>query len=340
MPKKTVVVAMSGGVDSSTSAYKLLRDGYNVIGATLSMGRGTADQKAIEDAKRIADFLGIEHRVLDVADNFKNEVLQYFTDSYLRGETPNPCVKCNKFIKFKYLIDFMKEIKADYIATGHYAKITYENNKFKLQKPVNLDKDQSYFLSWLPYEYLQYIIFPLENMKSKDDVRALAKQVGLTVADKPDSQDICFISGDYKDFLKTRNIKEKAGTIKHLNGEILGKHNGISNYTIGQRKGLGISYKKPIYVVGFDVVNNIVYVGDNDDLFSNTLYLKDFNMLDDIDENREYTFKLRSTHRGDRGKINLKNLKITLNSNTRAITSGQLCCIYDNEQVMGSGWIV
>ena len=136
MPKKTVVVAMSGGVDSSTSAYKLLRDGYNVIGATLSMGRGTADQKAIEDAKRIADFLGIEHRVLDVADNFKNEVLQYFTDSYLRGETPNPCVKCNKFIKFKYLIDFMKKVNADYIATGNYAKITYENNKFKIQKKL------------------------------------------------------------------------------------------------------------------------------------------------------------------------------------------------------------
>lgn len=337
--KETIIVAMSGGVDSSVSAYKLLKAGYNVIGVTLSMGR-KCDVQAIKDAKLVAEKIGIEHYGLDVSKEFSNSVLDYFASSYMIGETPSPCVKCNKFIKFKFIIDFMKEKHADYIATGHYAKIIDDNGKYKLFKAENKHKDQSYFLAQLPYEYLQYIKFPLELIEDKEETRKIAEKIGLHNARKTDSQDICFVETNYKDFLKEyANITEKSGLIKHVNGTILGRHNGISNYTIGQRRGLGIAYKNPIYVVKFDLENNIVYVGDDEDLFGSEVYLKDFNQLDDIDENKNYTFKLRSTHIGQDGKIDLKNMVVKLNEPSRAITRGQLCCIYDGEQVVGSGWI-
>ena len=328
---------MSGGVDSSTTAFKLLKEGYEVAGITLSMGCNDV-KDAIETAKK----LGIKHYVLDVKNNFDNNVINYFINSYKLGETPNPCVMCNRYVKFEEVISFMKNNNFDYIATGHYANIYYDNNIYTLNKAKDLSKDQSYFLSMLKYDFLQYIKFPLGQEISKNNVRKEAESFDVNISKKKDSQDICFIEKDYKDFLKDK-VEFKSGIIQHLNGEVLGKHSGIINYTIGQRRGLGISYKKPIFVVRFDVINNIVYVSDNEeDLFNDKVYIKDVNILSNIEENKEYFIKLRSTHNGDIGKIKLldnNKAEIILNNKTRAITKWQLACIYDNDKVVCVGWI-
>ena len=335
---KRVLVAMSGGVDSSTTAFKLLKEGYEVAGITLSMGCNDV-KEAIETAKK----LDIKHYVLDVKNNFDNNVINYFINSYKLGETPNPCVMCNRYVKFEEVINFMKDNNFDYIATGHYANIYCDNNIYTLNKAKDLSKDQSYFLSMLKYDFLQYIKFPLGQEISKNNVRKEAESFDINISKKKDSQDICFIDKDYKDFLKDK-VEFKTGIIQHLNGEVLGKHNGIINYTIGQRRGLGISYKKPIFVVRFDVTSNIVYVSDNEeDLFNDKVYIKDVNILSNIEENKEYFIKLRSTHSGDIGKIKLldnSKAEIILNNKTRAITKGQLACVYDNDKVICGGWIL
>lgn len=335
---KRVLVAMSGGVDSSTTAFKLLKEGYEVAGITLSMGCND-----VKDAIEVAKKLDIKHYVLDVKNNFDNNVINYFINSYKLGETPNPCIMCNRYVKFEEVISFMKNNNFDYIATGHYANIYYDNNIYTLNKAKDLGKDQSYFLSMLKYDFLQYIKFPLGQEISKNNVRKEAESFDVNISKKKDSQDICFIEKDYKDFLKDK-VEFKSGIIQHLNGEVLGKHNGIINYTIGQRRGLGISYKKPIFVVRFDVVNSIVYVSDNEeDLFNDKVYIKDVNILSNVEENKEYFIKLRSTHNGDIGKIKLldnSKAEIILNNKTRAITKGQLACIYDNDKVVCAGWIV
>ena len=336
-----VLVAMSGGVDSSTTAFKLLQSGYEVSGITLDMGR-KCDNTTIQEATAIAKKLGIKHHVLDVQDKFNSDVINYFINSYKSGETPNPCVVCNRFIKFEKIIEFMLKNNFDFMATGHYAKIIYNNGIYSLHKANCLDKDQSYFLSMLKYDFLQYIKFPLGDEASKDLVREEAKNFDIKLSQKKDSQDICFIETNYKDFLKDK-IEVKEGLIKHINGEILGKHNGFINYTVGQRKGLGISYKKPIFVVRFDTINNVVYVSDDEnDLYNDKLYVKNINILSPVDENKNYMIKLRSTHVGNYGKIKLlenNRAEVILNDKSRAITSGQLACIYDNDKVVCAGWI-
>jgi tRNA-specific 2-thiouridylase len=337
--KKTIVMAMSGGVDSSVSAYKMLQDGYNVIGVTLDMKR-KGDQEAVDDAKIVANKLKIEHVVLNTANDYREKVLEYFKNSYINGETPNPCVMCNRFVKFKFLVEYMKNRGADFIATGHYAKIVNEDGVFKLFRAKNLKKDQSYFLSYINKNFFQYIKFPLGDVATKDEVRKIAAEIGLHNALKHDSQDICFIDTDYKDFLKNNGVKFQGGLIRHINGEILGEHGGIINYTPGQRKGLGIAYKKPIYVVKIDAKTNTVYVGDDSDLLSKTFKIRDFNLLGDIGSRAEYIFKLRSTHIGQSGFIDLDRMVVTLNESSRAITKGQLCSIYNGDQVVGGGWIM
>lgn len=343
---KTVIVAMSGGVDSSITAYKLLEEGYNVIGTTLSMGI-KCDKNAIEDAKKVAEKLKIKHFTIDVKNSFEKNVINYFTNSYLNGETPNPCAVCNRFIKFKEIIDFMKEINANFIATGHYANIIKNGDIYELHKATDKTKDQSYFLSTLDYDFLQYIKFPLHSIQ-KTEVKKLAQLVGLHVAKKAESQDACFVETNYKNFIQKncKNYTNKEGLIKHVNGEILGKYDGIINFTIGQRKGLNISYKNPIYVVKIDTKENIVYVGNNEDLFSDKLTIKNVNILNNklYEKNKTFTFKLRSTHIGQNGIIsynqNNNTAEIILNEQTRAITKGQLCTIYDNSLVIASGWII
>lgn len=342
---KKVIVAMSGGVDSSVTAYKMMEEGYDVTGITLSMGRN-CDEVAINDAKKVAKKLGIKHEVLDVSKDFDKNVINYFVNSYLLGETPNPCAKCNKFVKFKSIIDFAKENNYDIITTGHYAKIIKNNSVFELHKGNDLKKDQSYFLAMIDYDFLKYVQFPLHDIRDKTDTRELAKKIGLHVAEKKDSQDICFINdNNYKKFLANeKNILIQKGLIKHVNGQVLGEHNGIINYTIGQRKGLNISYNVPLYVIELDGKNNIVYVGSDNDLYKNTLTIKDINILNSLMYNSdiEFIFKLRSTHLGQKGKIKLlenDRAEITLNENSRAITKGQLCVAYLNDMVVGGGWI-
>lgn len=344
MSKGKVLVAMSGGVDSSSVASKMLDEGFEVEGATMSFGN-FCSSLAVEDAKRVCDQLGIKHNVLDLKDVFEKKVIKYFANEYIKGNTPNPCVKCNREIKFFELLEFRKKIGADFLATGHYAKISNHNGVYWLEKGADKKKDQSYFLGQLKYEYLQYIKFPLENIE-KTEVRKYAKKLGLVVADKAESQDICFTKGkDYKEIIKNY-YTSKGGDIIHLNGKKLGEHSGIVNYTRGQRKGLGIGWTEPLFVVDFDVEKNIVYVGSEADLFKTDVEIETVNILDlDLEFEKEYEFdvKLRSTNNPDRAKVILHkngtgNVKLLKSS--RNVSRGQLCGIYNGSRVVASGFIV
>ena len=268
---KKVAVAMSGGVDSSLTAAILLERGFEVFGVTMLLNDVSTE---FQDAKNVADKLGIFHFTADFREIFKREVENYFVAEYMRGRTPNPCVRCNKQIKFGALFDFAKSHGADYLATGHYARIIFEDGRFKLKKGVDLKKDQSYVLYNLTAEMLQKIILPLGDM-SKVETRRLADEMNLPVAHKPDSQEICFVpNDDYKKFISSRAVDAdalKPGEIVDTSGKVLGSHNGVANYTIGQRKGLGIAAETPLYVVKLDVDNRRVIVGKNDEIFSSEL---------------------------------------------------------------------
>lgn len=339
-----IVVAMSGGVDSSAVAKKMIDENYDVIGATLSFGKFCGTQTCI-DAKKIADELGIELHIIECEKEFEENVVKYFASEYVLGNTPNPCVKCNRYIKFALLLEFAKRQNANYLATGHYAKIIEENGIFKLAKAKDLSKDQSYFLSQLKYEYLQCIKFPLGDMIKKHEVRKYANDKNLSVAKKSESQDICFTANkNYKDIVK-QYYSTKSGDIIHVSGKFLGQHNGIINYTRGQRKGLGISYTEPLFVVDIDAENNVVYVGNEKDLMTSEFNIFDTNILyKNIEFGKEYNFDVKVRY-----SQNLEKAKVIFNKNgvtdvkllnpSRNVAKGQLCCIYDGEFVVGSGFI-
>lgn len=344
--KYKIVVAMSGGVDSSTVAAMLLQKGHEVIGVTLDF-KIPCSKVAIRDAQKIAKKLNIEHHVIDCEKSFKKDVVHYFAETYVKGQTPNPCARCNRLVKFAELIKFMHVVKADCIATGHYAKIVKSKGIYKLYKGSDKIKDQSYFLGFLKYDYLQYIKFPLEGM-NKSEVRKFAKKLRLHVAEKSDSQDVCFVDKDYKEVIEKYYPKSfKEGDIVHVNGKKLGEHNGIINYTIGQRRGLNIGYTEPLYVVRIDSEKNVVYVGSESDLYSDKIKLKNLNLLDlafESDVEYKLTVRLRSTHEGEKAKVvfkkDKKTAKVELMKLSRAITKGQLCVFYDRAKVIGSGWII
>lgn len=344
MNRQKILVAMSGGVDSSSVAAKLLEEGYDVEGATLDLGK-FCSELAVIDAKKVADQLGIKHHIIKCSDNFENEVIKYFVNEYINGRTPNPCVKCNRKIKFYEMLKLREEIGADYIATGHYAKITNHDGEYWLEKGKDLKKDQSYFLGQLKYEYLQYIKFPLENIE-KTEVRKYANKLGLIVANKAESQDICFTKGkDYKLIIENY-YKSKPGEILHINGKKLGNHNGIINYTRGQRKGLGIGYTEPLFVIDINAEKNIVYVGEEKYLFNDIVNIINVNFLNkNLELNKEYEFdiKLRSTNSPDKAVVIFKdenNAIVKLLKPSRNISKGQLCCMYDNNRVVASGFII
>ena len=353
----TVVVAMSGGVDSSTVAGIMKKEGYKVIGITLKLyddGKEVAASKQccsgqdIMDAKRVAHKLNIEHKILYYQDKFKQGVIDNFVDSYLNGETPIPCVQCNQTVKFKDLFEVSKELNADALVTGHYVKSITSNNTTNMYRAIDENRDQSYFLFNTTREQLDYLRFPLGGML-KNKTREIAKDLDLNVADKPDSQDICFVpNGDYASVIrKFRPDSFQKGNIKNLEGNVIGVHDGIINFTIGQRKGIKVSDKEPLYVLKINSENNEIIVGPKEKLGKKTITLKDLNLLTDKTELEKNIFvKVRSTGSLLEAKIDLMDnntAHVSLINPEDGISPGQACVFYNKDQyghkVLGGGWI-
>ena len=356
-PKETtVVVAMSGGVDSSTVAGMMKRDGYKVIGITLKLyddTQETAKSKQccagqdIMDAKRVADKLDINHKILYYQSKFKQGVVDNFVESYLAGETPIPCVQCNQTVKFKDLFEESKNLKADALITGHYVKSVTQNNETNMYRAIDENRDQSYFLFNTSREQLNYLRFPLGSMM-KNETRKIAKKLDLNVAEKPDSQDICFVpNGDYVSVIqKLRPEAFKKGNIKNIDGKVIGVHDGIVNFTIGQRKGIKIAEKDPLYVIEINSDNNEIIVGPKEKLIKRKIELRDVNILSNIDEfNDEIFVKIRSTGKLIKSKITITDTKgnVELLEDEYGISPGQACVFYrkDNngDKLLGGGWI-
>ena len=331
---------MSGGVDSSAAAYLLKSQGYDVIGITMHLIDNQKSIDSINDAKRVCEELGIKHVVLDLRDKFKSIVIKNFIDSYKNGVTPNPCCVCNKYFKFGLFYGEALKLGCDYISTGHYAKII----DGKLYRTDVLEKDQSYFLWGINKDVLNKVILPLQDYNDKEMVRELALKAGISVSNKKDSQEICFIpNDDYKAFLDSNlEILPKRGDICLKDGTVLGKHNGLIYYTVGQRKGLNISYKEPLYVIKLDVENNRLIVGSNDDLFGCSLVAKEVNLLVDSLPDELYA-KVRS--RGQLKKcvvtfLDDNKMQVKLLENERAITLGQSVVLYDKDNCCLGGGII
>lgn len=358
--KKRVLLGMSGGVDSSVSAIILKEQGYEVIGATMKLWEdknnpevesGCCSFSAVNDAKRVCDQLGIPHYTLNCEDEFKTHVIDNFINCYKNAGTPNPCVECNKYLKFGAFYRKALELECDYIATGHYAKTESSDkyNQYVLKMSDEKEKDQSYFLYGIPKEVLPKMLFPLKNMSSKEDVRKIARENNLQVADKKDSQEICFIpDNDYGKFLEQNleKLPPKGDIVLEGSNEILGKHKGLIYYTIGQRKGLGIAYKEPLYVIKLDAKNNKVIVGTEKQLYNNTLKANNVNILLNIDLNKPINVKAKIRYRSKPAEaiLELDEKGIaTLNFKEpqRAITIGQSVVFYiDEDIVLGGGTIL
>lgn len=356
-----VIVAMSGGVDSSVTASLLHEEGYDVVGVTLQLydhGEAIAKKGAccagqdIKDARQVAEACGFPHYVLDYESNFREQVIEDFADSYLRGETPIPCVRCNQTVKFKDLLKVAKDLGGDCLATGHYIqRLVNEKGQAELHRAVDAIKDQSYFLFATTQEQLNFLRFPLGGW-SKDKTRAEAERLGLINAAKPDSQDICFVpQGDYTSVVKKiRPEAEKKGPIKHIDGRIIGEHTGIINYTIGQRRGIGIGggvsdNNEPLYVVRIDASNNAVIVGPKEALARDIVKISDTNWLLDTSSTDpiDVTVKLRSVSNPKPAKLVItgdNEAMIYLDEPQYGISPGQAAVCYQENRTVGGGWII
>jgi tRNA-specific 2-thiouridylase len=356
-PKKTkVVVAMSGGVDSSVVAGLMKEEGYDVTGITLKLYDDSKTSKEsrqccagqdILDAKRVAEHLSINHKILFYQKKFKEEVIDSFIDSYVAGETPIPCVQCNQTVKFRDLFKYAKELNADALITGHYVTRLQNKGKASMYRAKDSNRDQSYFLFSTTQEQLDYLRFPLGEIK-KEETRNIANKLSLNVAEKPDSQDICFVpNGDYSSVIKKfRPESFKKGDITDLSGKKLGEHEGIINYTIGQRKGIKISGTEPLYVVNIDADNNKIIVGSKESLIIKNIELKDLNILGTKKEFSNYiSIKVRSTGKLLKAKVNIKNNSASVNivDGEAGIAPGQACVFYFKDEIgdklLGGGWI-
>ncbi|MFA9409000.1 MAG: tRNA 2-thiouridine(34) synthase MnmA [Candidatus Dadabacteria bacterium] len=356
MGKKRIVVAMSGGVDSTTVAAILKQEGHEVIGITMQLldykdaEGGCCSLDHVIDARRVAQELDIPHYVVNFIDSFKELVLKDYVAKYESGKTPIPCVLCNQYVKFDLLLKRAMELGADYLATGHYAKITNGDGTYSLNKADDENKDQTYFLYTLKQKELSKLLFPLGSLK-KDEVRELARSLNIKLAEKPDSTGVCFVPSDnYRDYLISQSaFTEKEGDIVNVEGEVLGKHRGIYSFTIGQRRGLGIATGKPMYVVGIEPKENRVIVGEEDKIYSNKLLAENISWVqtnNQIELNSEEPFevraKIRNRHREDDAIVTMKSdtqAEIEFINPQRAITPGQAVVFYQDKKVLGGGWI-
>ena len=355
--KKTkVVVAMSGGVDSSVVAGLMKEEGYDVTGITLKLyddakqskeGRQCCAGQDILDAKRVSEQLNINHEILYYQKKFKQEVIDNFIESYSLGETPIPCVQCNQTVKFRDLFKYSKDLKADALITGHYIKRIQTNGKSSMYRAKDFSRDQSYFLFSTTQDQLDYLRFPLGDIE-KMETRKIAKKLNLNVAEKPDSQDICFVpNGDYSSVIKKfRPESFNSGKIIDIKGKVIGQHDGIINYTIGQRRGIKIADKDPLYVIKIDNNNNTIVVGPKEALKINKITLRELNILGSKNElEKEIKIKVRSTGKLLRAKVKINSNKAEVNilDGESGISPGQACVFYLNneagDKVLGGGWI-
>jgi tRNA-uridine 2-sulfurtransferase len=358
MGKKKVVIGMSGGVDSSVAAYLLQKEGYEVIGVTMQIWQdeatyiqeengGCCGLSAVEDARRVADKLGIPYYVMNFKNEFKENVIDYFLAEYQQGRTPNPCIACNRYVKWESLLKRSLDIGADFIATGHYARVEkLENGRYTLKKSATSAKDQTYALYNLTQYQLAHTLMPV-GAYTKDQIRQIAEDISLRIANKPDSQEICFIpNNDYAKFIE-ENSKTvvREGNFVNTKGEVIGKHKGITHYTIGQRKGLNLSMGKPVFVLEIRPECNEVVIGNNDEVFFHKLYANNLNFMsiEELGEEMEVDAKIRYSHIGAKARVKMVDkdvIECIFEEPQRAITPGQAVVFYDGDYVVGGGTIM
>lgn len=356
--KKKVVVGMSGGVDSSVAAYLLKEQGYDVIGVTMQIWQdeetaaveengGCCGLSAVDDARRVAAQLDIPYYVMNFKNDFKKNVIDYFVDEYKNGRTPNPCIACNRYVKWESLLQRSLMIGADYIATGHYARVEkIDNGRYAIRNSVTAKKDQTYALYNLTQEQLSKTLMPVGDY-TKDEIRTIAEKIGIQVAHKPDSMEICFVPDqDYAGYIEreTGHVSKK-GNFVDLDGNVLGEHKGIIHYTVGQRKGLGLALGYPVFVVAIRPETNEVVVGRNEDVMAGKLYANRLNFMsiENPQDGMRVKAKIRYNHEGAWCTIRLKDkdlLECVFDEPQRAITPGQAVVLYDGEYVAGGGTII
>ncbi len=337
----SVVVLMSGGVDSSVSALLLKEQGYRVLGVTYKLSRGCGNNLDLIYAYKVANSLGIEHKVIDLSAEFEKEIIQYFLDEYKEGRTPNPCAFCNAKIKIKYGVELAKAIGYDLVATGHYAKIEMDENGVHLKKAKWLSKSQEYYLSLVPKKYLEKLIFPLGEL-SKDEVKAIAVRAGLEVYKRQESQDICFVGSDYRYFLKSKGFPEVNGQIVDEHGNYLGMHEGYYFYTVGQRRGSRVAGGKRMYVKKIDPHENKIVLAPFDEVLQTEFYVRNLNIIEDFSESESLEVRVR--YRGELAegsliKVSENWYKVKLNRPLFAITPGQVAAFYRGDAVIAGGII-
>lgn len=350
--KEKVFIAMSGGVDSSLCAILLKEQGYEVVGVTMQVWPQAKDDfksccslDAVEDARRVAARIDIPHYVLNYRDNFARSVIDYFCQAYVAGKTPNPCIACNRYIKFELLLNQVLSLGGQKLATGHYARIGIsDSSKYHLYTAVDKQKDQSYFLAYMTQFQLAHTLFPLGEMQ-KTEVRDLARQYGLLVADKPDSQEICFVTqGVYHEFVEDYlQLEHQSGEIRFLNGKVVGHHEGIHRYTIGQRHGLNLALGFPAYVARLDPEQSIVWLGKDSDLWKNRMLAVDFNYISgELFAKQEVQVKIRSGAKPALAwaePLGSNQVLVSFAQAQRAVTPGQTAVLYRNDEVLGAGII-
>ena len=357
--KQKVVVGMSGGVDSSVAAYLLKEQGYDVIGVTMQIWQdedefvqeengGCCGLSAVDDARRVAARLEIPYYVMNFKSEFKHKVMDYFVEEYLQGRTPNPCNACNRYVKWEALLNRALSIGADYIATGHYARVEQlPNGRYAVTNSVTAEKDQTYALYNLTQEQLSHTLMPV-GAYHKDEIRKIAEELGLPVAQKKDSQDICFIpDNDYASFIDAAapDRVPEPGDFVLRDGTVVGRHEGITHYTIGQRRGLGVSVGKRIFVNEIDAVNNRVILGDDQDVFTDHLIAEQMNCMavPEFLDGQEFIAKIRYSHKGTKCRVHLlenDQIRLDFMEPVRAVTPGQAVVLYDGNYVAGGGTII